>query len=202
MISKIISFISLCSPLFPIVTGIRKKNTLLWLYAITGLVFDLAMTILTKNGITMAWVGNIFCIVEFLFICFYYKPRIFKNASVFYITTGLLVGFFIASTIYNSVFVYNNYGETVFDLTCILFALIGLTTLLKEQKNIFIEQSSFFWLNVALLIYNSGNFLIFLFQAYLMSSQKAVIYALWVIHNILNIIFSVLLGISLSRKKP
>ena len=68
--------------------------------------------------------------------------------------------------------------------------------MLKEQRILVLYKSDFFWVNVAFLIYCSANFQIFLFDKYLQPDNKHFFEGLWMFHNILNIIFSILIAIS------
>lgn len=199
---EIIKFLSIFSPLIALAAGYRQRFTLLWYYVLAGLFFDLLLPLL-KRGLEVNhfWAGNLFVLLEFLMIAFYYRGKIFRNKLLF---GGVAVAgsiFFISSTITKSVFVFNAFGASVFFFTYIIFGIIGLYRMLQAQNELFLERSSFFWVNVAFIIYASGNFLLFLFMDYLRQHDDKILLMLWATtFQILNIIKNILLGVALSKK--
>jgi hypothetical protein len=199
---EIIKLLSIFSPLIALVAGYRQRFTLLWYYVLAGLFFDLLLPLL-KRGLEVNhfWAGNLFILVEFLMISFYYRERIFRNKLLF--GSIVLIGsmFFITSTTVKSVFAFNAFGASVFFFVYIVYGIVGLYKMLQAQNELFLERSSFFWVNVAFIIYASGNFLLFLFMDYLRQHDDKTLLMLWATSfQILNIIKNIVLGIALSKK--
>lgn len=207
MVYWIVYYLSICSPLLPVLmVHARKKNTLLWFYALAGFSFDLVSFLIRyydgRNNRTtnLSLAENLFMIFEFLLISLYYRGKVFRQSRLypFVILTLILLYALCNWSHYNVMF--NFVGGTLFDFACIVFAIMGFHTLLKKRKVVFLDKSSFFWINVAVLIYCTGNFLIFLFAGYLQEKDKAFLTNLWIFHNVLNIIFSVLIAISFLKR--
>ncbi len=202
----IIYYISIFSPLLPLAVGLRKRNTLLWYYAMVGCSFDIASLLIRTyskhNGITadLAIAENVFLILEFVLISAYYRNKVFKNKKLFPVVTGILILLYILSNIPGNTLRLNLIGGAIFDFSCIVYAIIGFHSLLNTREVIFLDKSSFFWVNVAFLIYCTGNFLVFLFAGYLHTKDASFLASLWIFHNILNILFSILIAISFMKR--
>ena len=199
----LIKFISIFSPLLPIIIGFKKKKNLLWLFAVTGFLFDCFSFIIYKinDRANISLEENMFLLIEFLFISFYYKNFIFKKIRHFFLFAGFVILIFLIFMFASSIFDVNSYGAALFDFVSIVYGIAGLYHILRKQEAIFIEKSEFFWVNVAILIYCTGNFLVFLFEKYTVSVHQDYMYQLWLFHNVLNVIFSILIAFALSPKK-
>ena len=205
MIYSIVCYFSLLSPLLPLTVGFKQRKTLIWLYALLGFTFDLfsllarAYTQHFNISLNLSLAENLFMIIEFTLISFYYKNKIFKNNS-FYPALITLILLFTISTANHYNVMFSFIGGTIFDFACIVYAVFGFYTLLIKKQVVFLDKSPFFWVNVALLIYCTGNFLVFLFGEYFMKSNKEFMSDLWIFHNILNIIFSSLIAVSFFKR--
>jgi hypothetical protein len=194
---------SILSPLFPLMYGWRKRFSILWWYAFASLSTDL-ITSLFKRVLhrNFEWQGNVFALIEFTLIAFYYRRKILKSNNQFYIfwTTGLV--FFLAYTSFSHHwFSFNGLAISVLLLSYMSLGILGFYTLIKEQKTMFIEQSSFFWANVAIFIYASGTFFLFLLADRLKKNDMNSLMLLWsTVFLSLNILKNGLLGIALSKK--
>jgi hypothetical protein len=197
-----VKFLSIISPLIPIIVGYRRRLTLLWVYAITGLTFDLLIPFLKRVlHVNYSWPGNLYVLLEFVMISLYYSQQVVARKMAAYVFIGLLCLFFIGTTLNSGMFVFNAFGASVFCFVFILYGISGLYKMLQEQKVLFLEQSAFFWVNVAFIIYASGNFLLFLFLDYLSQQDDGMLRLLWgVSFLILNIVKNIFLGIALSKK--
>ena len=210
MLDNIITYLSIFSPLIPIVVGYKKKS-LLWIYALAGLLFDIALRIKgyvdvhklvhLPVSVNVLLFVNIFLLAEFLFIAFYYRHKIFKTDTGFYAIASAIALGYAAITIYNSISSFSNYGEAFLSIVYMLFSIVGLYSILQKQEFLFLNKSSFFWVNVAVLIYSTGNFLIFLSDKFLQSANEKIEHEIWIFHNFLNVSFSILVAIALYREK-
>ena len=194
-------FTSIFPPLVPLIIGIKKKYSLLWLYVLTGFLFDLLIITLKRISANRHWAANLFVLLEFVLISFYYKKKVFTNTAFFYAFIISLSAFFILNTLSKIFKDLNTFGYSIFLFTFILYGIIGLYLILKEQKIFFIEKSSFFWANAAFILYASGNLLLFLFKDYLHEKNVLAFNFLWTVSFLtLNILKNLLLAISLSSK--
>ncbi len=192
--------ISIFSYLVPIFWGIKNRFTLLWLYAVTGFTFDLLVTSLKRIlHINYHWATNLFVLIEFILIAFLYKDKIYKQKLSFLILNGSICCFFIITTLYKSLNELNTFGYSIFLFSYILYGIFGLLTILKKQEIVFLEKSSFFWMNVAFILYASGDFLSILFTDYAHKNAPELFVFLWSISfKVFNILKNLLLAKALS----
>ena len=77
------------------------------------------------------------------------------------------------------------------------------SVMLKEKATLHPETTFEFWFFAGLLLFFSGNFLLFLFSEFLLSIEQAAYDVIWKVHCILNILLYILYSIALLWvKKP
>ena len=165
-----------------------------------GLIFDiLIFLVLKKIPINIFIIANSYLVIEFLFISFFYKKKLFQGKNWFNVLIAVLITSFVIHTYVGGLTKLNGYGAALFFFpTYFIYGIAGLYQILKEQKEYFLGRSSFFWANVAFLTFFPGNFFVFLFQGYLLSNNKAhVLAAFWIFHDLFNALMNILLGFSL-----
>ncbi len=201
MTENILLYASVLSAIIPIIVGIRKRNSLLWTYVAIAFLADVLQLIL-KRGLHLPHhpVANVFILTEFLLISYIYKDEIFKNVKIFYGLVVLLSSVFVIGVFAQeeTIFKMNTTGASFFYFTYIIYAIAGFFMILKKQQVLFIERSSFFWMNVALLLYASGNVLTLLFHNNL--DEKFFLFLWHIFFRVLNISKNVILAVALSRK--
>lgn len=196
--------VSILSPLIPLITGMKKRLTLLWLYCLTGLAFELGITLFKRVfHINYLLPSNLYLLVECVFISFLFRKAVFHRALTFYLVLVSLCLFFVITTVSGSVFQLNHLGASVLSLSYIVFAMLCLYGILKEQRTVYLEENWLFWLAVAFILYSSGNVLIFLFRPYLIDRDYEVFRKLWFyLYLMLNILKNILIAVALYRFKP
>jgi hypothetical protein len=175
----------------------------LWMYVLTGLFFDVLIMILKRGlHVNHYWAANAFMLSEFLLLSFFYRRKIFKSDRLFYFILLTLSLFFVADTLRRPVFTFNTFGCSIFYITYIGYSFAGMYALLREQKIMFLGSSYFFWANVAIIVYASGSFLLFLFRFYLLNRDIELLRLLWGTFFLpLNILKNIILGIALYKYK-
>jgi len=198
-----ILFLSIFSPIIPLVVGRKHKLTLLWLYVLTGFCFEIIIFSLRQWKLNYYWADNLFFLSEFIFISFIYRKKIFKSNFVFCLIGSLILLYFIVTTLSrkDNFFKLNEKGASLFYLCYIIYSILGFNELLKKKKIVRLETVSFFWVNCAFLILGSGTFLIFLFIPYFQKINVEILRKLWSdFFLIVNILTQLLLALALSRK--
>jgi hypothetical protein len=198
----ILLIISILSPLIPLVVGIKKRFTLLWLYVITGFIFDCIVVVLKRGlHLNQSPATNLFVVIEFILVSILYKHKIINRTVPFYIFVFSLALFFVANTLSNTVYTFNTFGASFFSFSFIVYSISGFYVILSKQRVLFLEKSSFFWMNVAFIIYASGNLFLFLFKDYLRETNDEFFLMLWrSVFQILNISKNIFLALALSPK--
>jgi hypothetical protein len=188
--------------LLPLLIG-RQQRGVLWWYLLTGLLADICISFYLKpHNYNRLWLSNLHFLLEFVFLSVYisYKIRWLRNRA-FLLFVFLLIGLFLLTTVRDSIFILNSTGITMFHLAFIGYSIAGLYYLLKEQETLLISDSSFFWTCVAMLLYFSGNILLFVFLLLNPEYKQPVAYLWGYIHCSLNILYHILLAVSLSKKQ-
>ena len=186
-----------------LVLGYRQRFTLLWLYALAGLVIDLTALILKTNGIKQYWLGNIFVLLELVCITLYYRRHVFYNRKEFLGFSSLLIIVFVVHTIYNSIFEFNQTGTGVLCAIYIGYGVVGYLQILRNKNVVYLNHLPFFWINTAFFLYSTANCLLFLFATYLKAESLELMMNIWfkyfVSFNILRYIF---IGVGLYKTSP
>ena len=108
--------------------------------------------------------GNVLFLCEYAFISLYYirnteKGNSLITKSIISVVPIVFICYNLLNTDYQHLEKGIKLSGAIFFFICyIIYALTGFYTIVKEQKIVFIEKSSFFWANVAFVIYGSGMF--------------------------------------------
>jgi hypothetical protein len=201
----ILRLASVLSPLIPIIAGRKNRSSFLWWYALASLLTELA-TFLIKSYLdpNNSIAGNLFEIAEYSLLLLYFRNKVSLRDTLFYSLLVCGLTFFILTTSFDKGwFRLNRVGISTLVVVYIALSITGFYTMLKQKKIVFLEKSSFFWANVAILIYSSGSFFLFLSTSHITNSaDKAALTQLWgTLFVSLNILKNILLGIALSKKE-
>jgi hypothetical protein len=197
---SIITLISVLSPLIPILVGYKKRYTLLWFYALTGLFFNLLISQLPAiYGAIKGITANIFVCAEFLFFIAFYKRQFGGKKNQWLALVSLVAVTFILLAIYNGYFKFNAIGSAIFCFIYICFALWGFMSFIRRTNTLHLTSSSFFIANAAILIYASSVFLVFLTGFIFQDIYLKIQLWHWVVEP-MNAFKYILIGIALTRK--
>ena len=172
----------------------------LWYYVIVAFVLDFCSLIIFRHQTDARFViANVYLIVEFILISWYYSRR-WKHA---YIVGILMLVLFIGYLTINGIHHFSGSVAAILLFpTYLVYCIRDMYVILQQQRVRFIERSSAFWVNLAIITYFSGNFFLFLFLEYLTQIHHVdIIITLWIVHDILNILMQVFLALSFRQKE-
>lgn len=176
--------------MLPIIFGYKKRYSLLWLYAITGFIFDIFISfVFYKDPSVKHPLANVFIWVEFCFIYSYYYAKLKEEYSISrYVVLFAAILIVSYSIIFFRVnfLIFNSPGAAFFCILYILFSIAGFLEILKQQEIVFLNKSEFFWVNVAFIINSSGVFLLLLTAMYFNTHAQKTISKLWPLVGVLN----------------
>lgn len=91
----------------------------------------------------------------------------------------------------------DNAGRSIESVVVILLALAYFYKVFQELKvqNLLLEP--FFWVSAGLLLFFSGNFLIFIFMSFILLYSKSLNDQIWVIHALMNYMLYITYAIAL-----
>ncbi len=99
-----------------------------------------------------------------------------------------LVNIFVGEGWWN----YPDYIHALEALVVLILVLSWFRKMLKEKIILRPERTFEFWLCVGLLVFFSGNFLLFLFSEFLLTIEMSAYYTIWKLHIVLNLILYVI----------
>lgn len=190
---------SLLSPLLPIVVGFKTRSSALWWYCLTAFCFDITGTLLKRVFlVNHLVVGNIFLVVEFLFLSFIFKRAVFgKRSLLFFVWLAGVVAVYALMSV-RTFQTFNLTSASIFYFVYVIYVLLGFLYILKMSEVILLERSWFFWVCVAFGLYSSGDFLLFLFRNYIVENNSDLMSKLWTyLFLTSNILKNLLLGIAI-----
>lgn len=211
--NEIINFytILLASSILIILVGIINFKTLkrswplgvLFILFIVSVTSDIAGTAMQNRGIHNLWLYNLYNLIEysllaiFFILLFQFKRQGQIISSIVYLTILTLMIFISVSQSFTEHFNSTLMGLQSIVLICssVLYFRVMLNNLEFETP----WSNPFFWINSAILIYFSGCFFIFIFSDYRDVTRTIKI---WDIHNIIHIIYNllILIGFWKARK--
>ncbi|GAB5522899.1 MAG: hypothetical protein Roseis2KO_07710 [Roseivirga sp.] len=126
------------------------------------------------------------------------RKAVYAAAVIFVIIWTINVLFFDGIT------GYPTYILAIKGITLIILAVSWFAKVLREKKILHPEKLFAFWLSTGVLIFFSGNMLLFIFSNFIFTSQRHVYLAIWGTHAILVILLYILYTIAFiwARKNP
>lgn len=208
MISAIIipQYLSSLSGLPAVIAG-RRVRPAIWYCVLVSFFCDILGWALKAASIPRMWLSNAFFLLEFIAISWFFiseiaRPRVRGLAYSLAVLTG---SYFVISTIDRGVLNANYADAALLYAIYIYYALVGLHKVIQEIEYVMVERNPLFIFCIAILLYSSGSFFIFLFEHVMLISLGKLVDVLWVyVHNVLNIIKNLLIayGLFLIAKKP
>lgn len=120
-----------------------------------------------------------------------------KNKLIFISIAGVFLVLASANLLLYQKQANNSYSTVLQALIQIVFCILYFYKLLRELPEQHIHRLPMFWINSALLIFYSGTFILYTFTAYLINVLKNDLITYWSFHNILRILFQLLVMIGL-----
>lgn len=208
MVENIITLLlSLLSPILGLWMG-RDKKISLWYYLLISIVIDFVALILKKIGCPHSLLSNLFLILEFWFVSYYFKQNLWsKKWNKTYWTTMLMIslmflintykGYLNASTDMEA---FNFFDAAFFYIVYILLSILSMYKIMKEFNNESKENYALLLASVAFVLYASGTFLLLLFKNHLIDEDLKSFALVWVyFFRPLNTLKNILLAFSLKN---
>jgi hypothetical protein len=201
------SYISIAFTIIPLIVGVicikKIKNYLLpvFIMVVIASFVEIINFWVAIDATSNLPIFHIYTALEFsfiyLFYLFFYKQ--YFNFKILYLLIPL---FYIVTYIdykINGLNDIDSFSVTVESSIFIILSLISFTFLLRNLIYENVLSIPFFWINSGILIYFSGNILLFIFGKSLNLSDY---YALFVpIHSPLNVIYNTLICIGFLKSR-
>ncbi len=194
MLVSIISWLSPLLPLFQFLRTSKPRQLVLRLIALLaglGFLFDLIAYYLGSKGVNTYPIGNAFMLVQAILLLLVYKEALnISKAVTILLGSGYSIFYLINYFWIQDPFSINSYSIVVSSVLLTLASLLYFRSLLRRLPETFVHRIPMVWINIAVLIYYSGNLFLFMLYNYLMSGA-------WLLHNILSIAMNVLFFIAI-----
>jgi hypothetical protein len=143
------------------------------------------------------YVTDVYRLVEFILLLIVYY-RAFNNPRLFRVFLGLALVYVLFLTT-NAIFVQqekiNSYTHIFSSLIFIVFGVSFFYKLMKDLPTLEVYRLPMFWINVAVLVYFSGNLFVFTLSHYLVTVLKNDLIVYWSVHNLVNILGNILFAV-------
>lgn len=202
--STFLIYISTAFVLVPLLYGIIKKCYLqrdifpVFILLIITFFVEIINTWCGLKGMNNMFIFSIYTPIEFILFTLFYKYFFdsIRNSNFHY----FLILFFLCVATFDTFFIndyltINNFSPSIESIVFILYSLIAFFFIMKKLMFQNLLNTSFFWINIAILIYFAGNLFLFLFSNHLQQSDHAQYLALYNIHSVTNIIYYILITI-------
>lgn len=211
LIFKVLLYISYFSIVVPVYYLLRRKHVLkLRQYQLLGILFvvsalaDAVSYVLIKNHISNHAVNNIYFLVSFIILSLIYTLLLPDVKQAIHSFIGVAFYIFIWDTFcIQSITGVQSYVLTFCAVLSLGYALVYFDNLLSKRPALVIMHDPFFWINSAFAYYFGLNLFLFIFSTYIFENLKdEEVVAVWIFHNLNNIIRNILfaIGLSLVRK--
>lgn len=150
------------------------------------------------------WVLHLYTPLEFACIVWYYSV-VLKNFLKKWVFAAGAIGFGLLSVL-NTAFLqdaqtFNTYARSLEGVLVILICLLWCYRTLVEMKIKQLEQAPEFWVNTGLLLYYSGNVLLFAFSNYIMGINRALNLYIWAFHALFSLLLYFFITVGLWKAR-
>jgi len=203
-----ISYLSAFSSILPLYLLMRRGQllrkqvfVLLAGLLLTSMVSDLVCYILAKSGIPTMPVINVYFIISFLILSLLYAYLLSDVKKYIYQIAIVCLVFFMINSLYGQgIKVIQSYTTTLCSVITIGYCFILFHDLITNLPSFNISKNHLFWLNTGVVFYYSFNLLLFIFSTYVfIKLSQYEVMAMWLFHNVNNIIKHVLFSIAVCR---
>ncbi len=205
ILGKCSSF-SILIPLLLSLNYIRTFNLslkVLFIYILLSILVEILTGYLSINNINNLFIYYYFSFLEFvLFVIIYFHIlNIYRKKMLMWCIISIfglicLIDFLLLGGDNKM----NELSRNVESVSLITLSIFYFNSLIKNSDGQNLLQQFSFWFNSSIIIYFSGSFFIFLFSNYMLDESPDTFFAIYAIHSIFNIIFNILLAISLTKK--
>ncbi len=206
----LITYVSSLALIIPVTIGIINANDVyksplkvIFSYCLIFCCFEVIGWIYALNGWRNHFISNSILYTDVILWGYYYY-LIIKNKTQKQFIIGLmclalmLIIWSHAGRDFNRV---DPFGESILNIYLIIISLMLFYQLLNnlEINNLFTYPH--FWISIAVLLYFSGVFFMYVFSEYLSDSKQKSVYQFWFIKDYLLLIQRVFIGIGLWYSK-
>ena len=175
---------------------------ILFYYSLTILIFELISAYYAAFSRNNHLIILTFFIFEVIYLVIFYvqliENKLFKKT---FIGLGTIAIFAILTNIFNGTSLVSDYSISIQSFCFISISLISYYYILSNSGSIQLGSSVLFWITTGSFVYFSGIFFVYMFITTLLSEKSNGIGDLFIIANILMLIFRIFIAIAISKTK-
>lgn len=148
---------------------------------------------------------HLYVAVEFALLAwmFHLELRPWLGRKAIPLLMGAFGVFWLANLIFiQGPFEFASHPRTVESILIFLLSLSWFYQVFREQRIRRLERHFYFWLSIAVLLYFTGNLLLWVFGTFVLVQTPEVFNEIWTIHALLNIFLHILYAIALLCRDP
>jgi hypothetical protein len=202
-----LSYASLVISILPVIIGFicfRRFQTYLiplFLLANVSFILDVVNTIFSEFSENNMPLFHFSSVLEFSLLSFFYYlfyKKYIKRNFMFYSIIGFSIIAFIDYRV-NGIKSIDSFSESFESFVFIIYSLFSFLYIMRNMVFENLLAAPFFWVNSAILIYFSGDLLLFVFCNHL---ERIDYYMMWtIINSVFNIAYSILTSIGFWKTK-
>jgi hypothetical protein len=175
------------------------------LLVIVSIAIEILSKIELESSRSNFFLLHFYTVIEFTFISLFYI-NFFKSyfkPTIGYIGILLFLGVATIDYRINGIEAMDDFSVSVECITFIAYSLFLFYFILKNLLYNNLLSEPVFWTNSAILVYFSGNLLLFVFNNYLLKTAPTNESFLWsTIHSFFNIVYNIILAIGFWKTRP
>ncbi len=186
--------------IFALITIKYQKNYILPIFILVFISFlvEIINWTFTQFSQNNLYIFHLYTIIEFvllgLFYTYYFKQ--YFKPTIFIIIMPLFLIIAITEYCIKGTGNMNNISTSTESIILVSYALFLYYFVMTKSLIENLLSHSIFWFNSAILVYFSGNLLLFVFSSYLAETKNENYFMLWAtIHSFFNITFNLLLSL-------
>ncbi len=172
-------------------------------YVLLGSVVQWASSTMSAHRQNNLPLLHVYTVLEFACLVWFYRlvQRGFIKNKVF---IGLAISFPVLAVL-NALFLqdiyhFNTYVRSLESLLIITLALLWYYRALAELKIPRLQDDPVFWVNTGLLLYFSGNVLLFAFSNYILSFHRSLNLYIWAFHGLFGTLLYLFITVGLWKQ--
>jgi len=170
----------------------------IFLLMLFSLIIETLNFICSIQGRNSMFLLDFYTPVEFILFALFYKHFFdsIRRSYIHYFLIFLFLGVAVFDTFFiNDFLTVNNFSDSIESIVFIIYSLLAFFFIMKNLMYPDLLNTSFFWINIAILIYFAGNLFLFLFSNHLQKNDQAQYSAIYKIHSVTNILYYILITI-------
>lgn len=170
-----------------------------WL-SLVALVAQLVSSALWHAQQNNLWVSHVYTPIELALLLFWYRGAFeakVSNAVMLVLNLAIVLLAVLNGLLWESILEINSLPRSVESVVLITLSLLLWAKVMRELKTERLVDKPAFWFNAAIILYFSGNALLFWFSTYLFTISNQTKVLLWVMHSCFMLVYYVLFSIGL-----